>query len=141
MNRTLVLRKSIGVLAGLLPFGIILLSFLIEWRVRFPLADTLGYTLFILGGLVSVLNFYLSFLRYPIHAFFKGDMEEYQHASGLPLVGGLSYLSLFFIEQSMLISISALVLLLIDTGGVPWFILSVWKDNSFWNTSEKIQSS
>jgi hypothetical protein len=30
-------------------------------------------------------------------------------------------------------SLGALFLVVIDTGNLPWFIVSVWNDDSFWS--------
>ena len=33
---------------------------------------------------------------------------------------------------STALSLFALVLLLVDTGNIPWFVMKVWKDEGFW---------
>ena len=71
-------------------------------------------------------NFYLSFLRYPIHILHKKPKEAYQWVSGVPLLGsllvGLSLVQLYTVPVALWI---AIVLILIDTGGIHWFIGSM----------------
>ena len=61
-----------------------------------------------LGGLMCGLNFYLSFLRYPIHRLAGGTKDNYKWVSGAPVFG------------SVFVALS-LVVILIDTGGLHWF--------------------
>ena len=76
-----------------------------------------------LGGLICCVNFYLSFLRYPIHRFRGGLRETYKYDSGVPLFGSLLVvLSLLkFYSHPVLLTI-AIILILIDTGGLHWFL-------------------
>lgn len=76
-----------------------------------------------LGGFLCCLNFYLSFLRYPVHRMMGGKKEDYRHASGIPAVGSLFVaISLFeFWHPSWLFAL-AIVLISIDTGGLHWFV-------------------
>ncbi|MCD4726956.1 MAG: hypothetical protein K8R46_04810 [Pirellulales bacterium] len=79
--------------------------------------------LFVLGGFICCVNFYLSFLRYPIHRLRGGTRESYKWVSGVPLFGS------FFVALSLLKFWSqpypcaiAIILILIDTGGLHWFL-------------------
>ena len=69
------------------------------------------------------MNLYLSFLRYPIHRLRGGTRENYKHVSGLPLFGSLFVaLSLLkFYSHPILLAI-AVILILIDTAGLHWFL-------------------
>lgn len=42
--------------------------------------------LLVLGGLLCGLNFYLSFLRYPVHRMMGKKKEEYRGVSGIPVL-------------------------------------------------------
>lgn len=82
--------------------------------------------LLILGGFVCCLNFYLSFLRYPLHRLGGGSKESYHWVSGFPLVGS------FFVAIALLkywhntgLFVAAMLLIAIDTGGIPWFLGSI----------------
>jgi hypothetical protein len=92
-------------------------------------AKTMGMWLFLgvsigIGSLFTAINFYLSFIRYPLHRRFRPEVP-YHHASGLPLLGsGILWLSAFALwqmgHQNYAIVISALSLF--DTAGLHWFV-------------------
>ncbi len=89
--------------------------------------EIIAYMLFGLGGFFCLLNFYLSFLRYPIYRLSGGDKQEYKWVSGAPVLGslfvGLSLIS-HYVTNWMLIS--AVALILIDTGGLHWFLATIF---------------
>ena len=75
-----------------------------------------------LGGLMCGLNFYLSFLRYPIHRLAGGTKDNYKWVSGAPVFGSVFVaLSLVVFWDTPWILVTAVVLILIDTGGLHWF--------------------
>jgi len=76
-----------------------------------------------LGGSVCVLNFYLYFLRCPVHRWKGGRTEEFRWVSGIPLIGSaLVALSLLkFYAEPWLLAIG-LLLIALDSGGVHWFL-------------------
>ena len=79
--------------------------------------------LLILGGLICCLNFYLSFLRYPIHRIGGGKKHSYKWVSGFPLIGSLFVaISLFIYWQTTWIFVAAIILIAIDTGGIYWLL-------------------
>ena len=74
----------------------------------------------VLGGAVAVLNFYLSFARYYVYRWFGW---EYRWVSGLPLLGSLLLVPAglsFGLTGAYRLLIAAVVLILLDTGGVFW---------------------
>jgi hypothetical protein len=74
------------------------------------------------GGLLCCLNFYLSFLKYPVHRMLGGKKEDYRWDSGIPVFGSLFVaLSLFWFWQPPWLLTLAIVLILVDTGGLHWF--------------------
>ena len=84
--------------------------------------DVLAWVALLVGGLVSALNFYLSFCRYPLHRFRGGSRESYRWVSGFPLVGSLLVaLSIVRFYDAPWIFAIALALIAIDTGGIHWF--------------------
>jgi len=88
--------------------------------------------LFGLGGFLCLLNFYLSFLRYPIYRLSGGDKQEYKWVSGAPALGslfvGLSIISPYVTNWML---ISGVVFILIDTGGLHWFLGTILYDVIF----------
>jgi hypothetical protein len=81
----------------------------------------LAWLAFLVGGLVSALNFYLSFCRYRVHRFRGGSRDSYRSVSGFPIVGSLLVaLSIVRLYDVPWILVFALVLIGIDTGGIHW---------------------
>jgi hypothetical protein len=80
----------------------------------------LAYILFGLGGFLSILNFYMSFIRPAIHV--MRGRGEYRFVSGFPLVGSLMLVAAFFLfPAGHILRPAALVIALFDTGGIHWF--------------------
>jgi hypothetical protein len=68
-------------------------------------------------------NFYLSFLRYPLHLLRGLPSEQYEWVSGIPLFGSLLVgSSLLGLHAMPYVLPAALAIILIDTGGVHWFL-------------------
>ncbi len=85
--------------------------------------EIIAYMLFGLGGFFCLLNFYLSFLRYPIYRLAGGDKQEYKWVSGAPALGSLFVgFSLISPYTTNWMLISGVALILIDTGGLHWFL-------------------
>ncbi len=82
----------------------------------------LGIALLMLGGVICVANFYLSFPRYLLHRLSGGTREDYGWISGVPVFGSLFVaISLVWGWNSTAWFRAAFVLILIDTGGLHWF--------------------
>lgn len=84
-----------------------------------------------LGGLVCLTNFWLSFVRYPIHRARGLAREQYRFVSGVPLLGSilvaLGWAGLHE-SASTWLDVAALALAGLDTGGLHWFlIVMAWR--------------
>ena len=78
-----------------------------------------------LGSLVCIANFYLSYLRYPLFLL-TGRKAEFRFVSGFPFVGSLMVVAcLIFFRLPCWSVIAGIVLALLDTGGIHWFIGSI----------------
>ena len=87
-----------------------------------PLPLVIGLALFVLGTLVTCVNVYTSFIRYPLHRWRGGTRDEFRWVSGVPLVGSLFlWLAALFLVGRPVLAWAALVMSLIDTGGLHWF--------------------
>jgi hypothetical protein len=143
-------RRLLGVIIGAAPFVVVLLYSLSAcdykegeipmlgytlWKLGYGIikTTTLGYSLFALGGLISVVNFYLVVLRYVIHRIRHGKDVECKFISGVPLFGCLSIFGLLLLPKSLWLSALAFLFLCIDVGGIQWFVIFTWKDDSLWN--------
>ncbi|MDZ4685714.1 MAG: hypothetical protein SH850_11665 [Planctomycetaceae bacterium] len=82
--------------------------------------DYLAYTLFAVGALMCGLNFYLSFLRYPLCKLLG---REYKWSSGIPLFGSLLLIiAVTLLRDSPVLFWSGLAVAMLDTGDLHWFM-------------------
>jgi hypothetical protein len=87
---------------------------------------TIGLTLFGVGALVACLNFYTSFLRYPLHRWRGGTRADFRWVSGFPLVGIVCLLlAAGCLRDHPILMGTALVLALLDTSGPHWLAASM----------------
>jgi hypothetical protein len=86
--------------------------------------------IFGLGAYITLCNFYLSFIRYPIHRLRGGTRESYSWISGLPLLGSaFLWLAAYLTSWPTLMWV-ALVLSVFDTAGLHVFIATIaWYEN------------
>ena len=82
--------------------------------------------LFAAGAFVTVMNAYLSFIRYPVHLALGGTRETYRWVSGFPLVGSLFLWLSILLLSSVALKWFAAALSLFDTGGIHWFVGTMW---------------
>ena len=83
----------------------------------------LAYCLFGVGAFVSLLNFYLSFIR---PAICRLRHRECRFVSGFPLVGSLLLvISYILFPADRVLRPVALVVALFDTGGIHWFCIMI----------------
>jgi hypothetical protein len=86
-----------------------------------------GRVLFGVGAIVCLLNCSLSWLRYPQHRLRGGAPENYRWVSGFPVVGSVLVAMAWLLwlrgEGSRPLDVTAGLLVLIDTGGIHWFLL------------------
>lgn len=86
----------------------------------------LTFGAFLFGAGICVLNFYLSFVRYPLFLRRGGKPELYRPVSGFPLVG-----SAVLIAMLLLVSLPpwlngiAWAMLFMDTGGPLWLVIAL----------------
>jgi hypothetical protein len=79
-----------------------------------------GYLTFGLGALVSLLNFYTSWVRMPL---LRALGRPPHWVSGFPIIGSLLLaISAILMWEVRGIALSALVLAALDTGGIHWLI-------------------
>jgi hypothetical protein len=127
----IVFKKMIGLLLGLLPFAIVIILSVYDGRLFKAKAAIVGYVLYVLGGFISCINFYSSFLRYYVYKL-TGKMDKYRFESGIPLFGFLAVIGMLFMPKSFLINFLVFIFLIIDTGGIQWFVVCTWRDKVLW---------
>jgi hypothetical protein len=116
---------------GLIPLALCGALFFTDWRLLGGQYPYVGYGVFVLGAIVCIINFYISFLRYPIHRVLGKSKESYKHFSGIPLFGVLVLIGAWLLPQSLWLSLATTSLVLLDTGSILWFVVMAWSDSSF----------
>lgn len=92
----------------------------------------IGVALCGLGTLLTCLNFYLSFLRFPVHRWRGGTETNYRWVSGFPVFGSLFlWIGAFPLSVTghSVLAWTAIIISLFDTGGIHWFagvMLYMW---------------
>lgn len=82
----------------------------------------LAWAVFALGGGLCVMNFklFVDWLRYRLR---KPPKEPYKHVSAIPILGSLLVaLMLRTLGSNPTVMVIGVVLIVIDTGGIPWMI-------------------
>lgn len=83
-----------------------------------------GIILLSVGGCITLINVYLSVLRYPLHR--ARDGGSYRWVSGIPVLGSLLlWISIGLLPSPALRWIAGIVSVM-DTGGIHWFIGTMW---------------
>lgn len=85
--------------------------------------------LFVIGGALCLTNFYLSFLRYPVHRLRGGNADTHRSVSGIPLFGSI-LVAISLVPSSMhgWWLTAGLLLIAVDTGGLHWFAaVMIWR--------------
>ena len=87
------------------------------------MSTTLAWLAVGLGALLCLINFYLSFIRHPLNRLRGLSKESHRWVSGFPLFGSLLVgLSLIVLHDLAGMVPVAVALILIDTGGIHWFV-------------------
>jgi hypothetical protein len=81
----------------------------------------------VVGLVLSLINFYLSFIRRLLFNAL-GKATQYKWASGIPLIGSLLlWVSSvgYYLQGKTILSCISIAASLLDTGGIHWFIGSM----------------
>src|SRR4051812_3506797 len=89
------------------------------------LVRVIGFAILGLGALIVWINFYTSFVRYPLHRLRGGTRADFHWVSGFPLVGSLLLaLAILFFGKSS-VSWVAVGIGVLDTGGLLGVVLGI----------------
>ncbi|HTF90481.1 MAG TPA: hypothetical protein VK843_18840 [Planctomycetota bacterium] len=132
----MLLLKSASALLPAAVLAIPIASIFLDWRIADGNHAIIAYALFGFGALVSIFNFYLSILRRPLWIARGRSPHEIRFVSGIPLLGRLVLAGLALAPASLVLSCASLLLVLADTGNIGWFIVAIWRDDSFWRAKQ-----
>lgn len=89
--------------------------------------QTYAYILLTIAGVITAYNFYLSWIRYPLHQVLRAG-ESFRFVSGLPMIGFvlLCLATLAFINAAGVPPYKMIIILaILDTGGPVGLLLSL----------------
>jgi hypothetical protein len=83
---------------------------------------------------LAVLNVFLSVIRPTVYRWRRGSLDGLRNISGVPLIGTLFVVLAGFVGfGDWRVAVAGLVALAFDIGGLPWVLVAIWRDYSFWD--------
>src|SRR5215207_489121 len=125
-------RRAVGVAVCLAPTALLVTSLVASEFL--PRESGLGLGLVVCAVFPTALNVYLSWLRPAIYRWRCGSLNGPRNVSGVPLIG-----TLFVVPTGVVgfgdwrVAALGLVVQALDTGGLLWFLVATWRDQSFWD--------
>jgi hypothetical protein len=125
-------RRAIAVAVGLAPVVLMVASLAVgsSW----PWSNPVGVALILVALPIAILDFFLAVIRPWVYRRRHKSMEGYRNISGIPAIGNLFAITggviAFGDWRAAVVGLFALIL---DVGGLPWFVVVTWRDPSFWN--------
>jgi hypothetical protein len=127
------LRRLVGLVICLSPVGLLVVSLVAGLE---PVEESSSVWVRVVRIAVvclplSILNFYLALIRPRLYA----ERVGYRNISGIPLFGTLLVLVFcgWLAFGDWRVAVVGLVALALDTGGLPWFLIATWRDQSLWD--------
>jgi hypothetical protein len=132
--RTNYLRRSLGVAICLGPAILLLVSLVYGLLSAHDRVSGAALGIALGGLLVALSNAYLSWGRGRLYRWRHGGMDGYRNVSVLPGIGtALATLAATWGFGDRYTAIVGLVVLVMDTGGLPWFLVATWRDRGLWD--------
>ena len=126
-------HRAVGAAICLAPVLLFVVS-LIASQIA-PRDSGMGLGVVVCALPVAILNFHLSFVRPALYRWRRGTLEGFRHISGFPLFGTLLLVIGGVIGfGDWRAAAIGLVAVALDTGGLPWFLVMTWRDDSLWDT-------
>ena len=84
------------------------------------------------AALLGALNWSLS-IRPALYRRAHGTLDGFKYISGFPALGTvLVVVGSLLGFGSLACAVLGLLALVLDKGGIPWFVAATWRDDSFW---------
>lgn len=133
--RRAIFKRSIGICIALAPAVLAVVSIFSD---RAPSSSAAGISLGSISLAIAAVNVWLSFIRPSLWKNKHGTMDGFRHASGIPGLGTIfAILASVIGFGSDLSAMLTLLAMVVDTGGLPWFVWATWSDSSFWDNKIK----
>ncbi len=126
-------RRIIGAAVCVLPIAIAVGSIILG-AMRGTALTPYGLFIVLFAAVVGVFNFSLSWVRPLLYRLLHGSLEGYHFVSGIPFVGTpIVVIGVLLSFGDVVTASLGLLVLLMDTGGLPWFLAATWRDSSLWD--------
>lgn len=87
-----------------------------------------------LAAVFAACSFYLSFGRPLLFRLRHGTLEGYRFVSGIPVIGNiLALIGIALGFGAIDTAFCAIIVVALDTAGLPWFLVATWRDVSLWD--------
>ncbi len=131
------IRRGVGIVLCGLPVWLAVVSIALSFHHSRP-AGVTGFYCLVWAGAIALLNLHLSYLQPRLYYRKHKSMDGYQSVYGFPILGTMALIAaVLFNFQHLLTGILAICILIIDIGGLPWFLIMTWKDASLWDGENK----
>jgi hypothetical protein len=126
------LRRAVGATICLAPVALLVTSLVASEFL--PRESGLGLGLVVCALFPTALNVYLSWLRPTIYRWRHGSLDGLRNVSGVPLLG-----TLFVVPAGVIgfgdwrVAALGLFVQAFDSGGLLWFLIATWCDQSLWD--------
>lgn len=126
-----IVRRFIGVALASAPLVLVLSSIASGEVSKHPSRLAMGLAAAALA--VALFNIWLAFGR-PLYLRWRHPHSKFRHVSGIPAVGTVLAVFASLIGFGMFgPSMLALAAVVLDIGGLPWFVVWAWRDKSLWD--------
>src|SRR5262249_36295614 len=99
-----------------------------------PRSSAWGIGVALLAILIAGLNFYLAVIRPLMYLWRRGSSDGYRNISVIPVVGSVLLVAGLIVGfGDWRVALSGVITGALDVGGLPWFLLMTWRDQSFWD--------
>jgi hypothetical protein len=126
-------RRAIGIIICTAPLALLITS--ICYGLTQERGTRITGIVFVgLSVLIGAFNWYFSFIRPHLYQIKQGSMNGYRFVSGIPIVGTI-FVMIGGTDGfgSLPTALLGLIAVILDTGGLLWFLFATWQDSSFWD--------
>jgi uncharacterized BrkB/YihY/UPF0761 family membrane protein len=125
-------RRGLGIVICFAPVVLLIAS--LGVGLAYSRQSGTGIGLAVIGALFAGLNSYLSFIRPLLYSWRHGSIKGMKNISVILLLGTVFVVAAGVIGFADWRSAAVgLMVLVLDTGGLPWFLLMTWQDWSLWD--------
>jgi len=134
-------RRTVGTILCFIPALVAIASLwvgLSGWVTPSTLAQLAGRGCVFVAAFVTAINLYLSVLRPSFFRRRHGPSVQYRGPSIIPVFGDiLVVLGSLVSFGGVSIALIALLVVALNTGGLPWLLFATWRDSGLWDSPQR----